>query len=109
MGNDTRDAAIAAINAEGVVAGTAATAASNDLTATNYTDVDSVVNFYNDAGTGIATNNTGTDIIAVTIGSGTAAFSALYALVDDDGTLDASEVTLLATVDATLTTTEIII
>jgi hypothetical protein len=109
MGNDTRDGAVATVDAEGIVAGTAATAASNDLTATNYTDVDSVVNFYNDAGTGIATNSTGVDIIGVTIGSGTAAMTAVYALTDDDGTLEADEVVLLATVDATLTLTEIII
>ena len=109
MGNDTVDGAVATVNAKGVVAGTAANGTSNDITATNYTDVDSVVNFYNDAGSGIATNNTGVDIIAVTIGSGTSAFSAIYAMTDDNGTLDATEVALIGTVDATITAAEIII
>jgi hypothetical protein len=109
MGNDTVDGAVATVNAKGVHAGTAANGTTNDITATNYTSADAVVNFYNDAGSGVATNNTGVDIIAVTMGSGTGAFSAVYALTDDNGTLDATEVMLLGTVDATLTTAEIII
>jgi Ca2+-binding RTX toxin-like protein len=94
-----------------VVAGTLAVTASNDLTASNYTDVDSVVNFYNDGVTnGNITSTAGADndILAVTLGSGTAAFTALYHIVDDSAAVDATEITLIATADATLVAGDII-
>jgi len=95
-----------------VKAATDATTASNDLTSTSYTDVDSVVNYYNDLvaqGTGVITsNNAADDLLAVTIGSGTAAFTAIYSIDDDSLNVDATEVMLVATVDATLVSTDII-
>ncbi|MBO6899683.1 MAG: calcium-binding protein, partial [Shimia sp.] len=95
------------------VAGTAATVSLNDLTASNYTSIDAVLNFFNDGGAGITANldagATGDfDIVAVTIGSGTSAFTAVYGVEDDDATIDATEVTLIGIVDATLVAGDII-
>jgi len=108
VGTDLVDGTLA------VIAGTAATTASNDLTTANYTDVDSVVNFYNDNVTnGTITNHSTAggddDIMAVTLGSGTAAMTAIYHIVDDGAAIDAAEVTLIATVDATLAAGDIIL
>lgn len=96
-----------------VVAGSAATIAANDLTASNYTSVDAVLNFFNDAGSSVTANLDASaagdyDIVAVTIGSGASAFTAVYAVEDDDGAVDATEITLLGTVDATLVAGDII-
>jgi Ca2+-binding RTX toxin-like protein len=94
-----------------VAAGTAAVTASNDLTTANYTSVDAVVNYYNDAvnTSAIAAAGNNNDILAVTLGSGTGVMTALYHIVDDaNGIVDASEIVLIATADATLVAGDII-
>jgi hypothetical protein len=95
----------ALIDAAFVVKSTAATLAANDLADSEFTDVDAVVDFLN--GGGYTTTNTGTaevELVAVTFSD----FTALYVVNND--TTDAavaSEVTLLGTVDAILTASQL--
>ena len=93
-----------------VVAGSAAVNALNDIDATNYTNVDQVVNFYSDliVANTITADGTNADLLAVTFGTGANAMTALYHITDDGAGLDATEVMLIATVDATLVGTDII-
>jgi hypothetical protein len=86
-----------------VKAGTVATTALNDITADNFTSVDQVVNFLNDAGVGFTATASQNEVFFVTIGTGASAFTAVYAFVNNaDTTVDATELYLIATVDATL-------
>ena len=106
---DTVDTAVIG-NAAGdsqVVLSTAAATAANDLTMSNYTDVDTVVAFMNDGG--YTDSNTGTaDVssVAVTFTD----FTAIYAVNNDNtDAVTAAELTLVATVDEVLVTGDIVI
>ena len=110
-GDDTVDTAIftgAGGADEVVVAATLAVTASNDITISNYTSVDQVVNYINDliANGNYVPDSTSTDLFVVTIGSGTSGTSVLYAVVDDGAAVDATEITLIATVNGVLTATD---
>jgi len=97
---DTTTVTTALIDGSAVVkAGTAATLASDDLTAANYTNVDTVVRYLNSAGTSYTPTTSKKDVVAVTFDD----FTALF-LVTNDATaaVVASEVKLLGTVDAVL-------
>lgn len=88
-----------------VVAGTAATTASNDLTAADVTNVDKVAAFLSDGAytTSGATQN---DIVAVTF----ADFTAVYTVTDavTGGAIAATEIALIGTVDQALVGVDII-
>ena len=106
---DTVDTAVIG-NAAGdsqVVLSTAAATAANDLTMSNYTDVDTVVAFMNDGG--YTDGNSGTaDVssVAVTFTD----FTAIYAVNNDNtDAVVATELTLVATVDEVLVTGDIVI
>ena len=89
-----------------VAAMTAATTASNDLTAADFANVNKLVSFLNDGGyTDPSAGTASTSVVAVTYGT----FTAIYA-IDNDATtaVAAGEITLLGTVDAVLTATELI-
>ena len=108
--NDTVDTDIVA-GTVFVVAGTAATVALSDVDATNYTSVDQIVNFYNDVVTnagGITTDGANDDILAITFGTGANAMTAIYSIDDDSAAVDATEIMLIATVDATMVAGDII-
>lgn len=87
------------------VAGTAATTASNDLTAADVTNVDKVAAFLSDGAytTSGATQN---DIVAITFTD----FTAVYTVTDAaaGGAIAASEIALIGTVDEVLTGVDII-
>ena len=88
-----------------------AASSSNDLTASDFADVDKLVSFFNDttlANSAFTATNGGAtvDIVAVTFGT----FSAVY-VVDDNATngIAAAEIEMLAHVDAVLATGDIIV
>jgi hypothetical protein len=88
-----------------VVAGTAATNAANDLTASDVTNVDKVAKFLSD---GAYTTSTATqdDIVAITFDD----FTAVYAVTDAvvGGAIEAGEIKMIGTVDETLVSVDII-
>lgn len=95
------------VNAKFVVAGTAATLASDDLTADNYTNVDTVVRFLASAGTGFTADTSETDVVAVTLGTG---LTAIYVVqTGAAAAVTAAEITLIGTVDATLVSGDIVV
>ena len=113
MGNATVDGDIVDGTLQ-VKAGTAATLAGNDLTLSNYTSIDAVINFIQDGGTAYTASGGGganDDILAVTLGTGATALTAVYHVVDDAAaaTVDPTEIVLIATVDATLVAGDIVV
>ena len=79
-GNDAVDGDIVRTGTAGVVkAGTAATNALNDITMSNYTSVDQVVNFLGDVGMAFTEAGNQDQIVAVTIGTD---FTAVYAFIE---------------------------
>jgi len=108
--NDTVTTAIVAGNSF-VKAGSLAVNALNDVDATNYTNVDQIVNYYADllANSNSTADGTNADTLAITFGTGANAMTAIYSIVDDGGGVDATEIMLIATVDETLVAGDIII
>jgi hypothetical protein len=94
-----------------VSAATAATTASNDITISNFMDVDQVVNYINDliANAAYTPDTANADLFAVTIGSGTTGTTVLYHVVDDGAAVDATEITLIATVNGVLVAGDLLI
>jgi hypothetical protein len=85
-------------------AGTAATAAVNDITLSNYTSVDQVVNFIADAGTSLSFTASKTNLLAVTLGTGTSGTTVIYGIVNDaTAAVAATEIYLIGTVNGVLT------
>jgi hypothetical protein len=99
--------------AEDVFASTLATVGANDLAVSEITDADAVAAFLQDVvtngnnGAAVMQGAGSTDIIGITFGTTS---TALY-IVDDggDAIISASEVQLLATVDAVITTADTVI
>ncbi|MDA8884130.1 hypothetical protein N9H99_05240, partial [Planktomarina temperata] len=94
--------AITVLAAEGeVLLSTAGSTAAIDLADSEYTDVDAIVTFLNDAGS-VFDNGGGGDSYAVAITFSN--FSAIYGIADAGvvDTVEATEVTLLGTVDAVI-------
>ncbi|MBO6899657.1 MAG: calcium-binding protein [Shimia sp.] len=92
-------------------AGSDATLALNDLTTSNYTNVDQVLNFLNDAGTAFTPTASQDEIIAVTLGTGASAMTAVYAFENDGADtnpVNAAEISLVGIVDATLVAGDIV-
>jgi hypothetical protein len=108
--NDTVTTAIVA-GTSFVKAGSLAVNALNDVDATNYTNVDQIVNYYADliANGNSTADGTNADTLAITFGTGANAMTAIYSVVDDGGGVDATEIMLIATVDETLVAGDIII
>ncbi|MDD4505233.1 MAG: DUF4214 domain-containing protein [Sulfurospirillaceae bacterium] len=80
----------------------AATNALNDLTVSNYTSVDQVVNYFNDliaSGAYTPNANATMDVFAVKFGT---TMTVLYSVADTDAVITADEITILGTVDAVL-------
>ena len=98
------DALATPVAAKTVIASTAATNNALDLADADYTDVNTVVAFLADAHT---TNASQLDVIAITFSDFTAGY--LLDEAGDDTVADATELELLCTFDAILTTTELVI
>lgn len=107
--NYQNDGAVDTGNVNGavtVVAGTAATNASNDLTSADVTNVDKIAAFLSD-GTYTTSTATNDDIVAITFDD----FTALYVVTDAvaGGDIAAGEIKMLGTVDETLLAGDILI
>lgn len=90
-----------------VKASTVATVAANDLTTTNYTDVDTVVNYLNDAGVAYSPTASDVDFVVVTFGT---SMSAVYAVTNDaTAAVTAAEVKLIGTFDTALVSGDLVI
>jgi len=109
---DTTAAVGVIIAADDISASTAASTALNDLSAAEFTDVDAVLAYINDAsilaagGTFTYTNGADELLTVTDAASGT---SAIYHVDSTDATITATEVSLVATVDAIVAAADIVI